>query len=188
MNLKKISAEIPQEQETQVIQYVKDIKSLLPFLVGLNSKDRIRLAKLSRGRVDMVDRSFIHATQIPRYLPSFVTQEGFKKEVDLRDCLQRIGAEIDSLKEKIDDTIPRSLYRIFFLLSPERGSSCICPPLVYTVPRSLYCIFFLLYLERGSRYTCACLLLTVTPSLYCTSCLLYLERGLHYIYFCLLYR
>ena len=105
MLLNKINAEIPQEQETQVIQYVKDIKSLLPFLVGLNSKDRIRLAKLSRGRVDMVDRSFIHATQIPRYLPSFVTPEEFKKEVDLRECLQRIGAEIDSLKEKIDDTI-----------------------------------------------------------------------------------
>jgi hypothetical protein len=45
MTLNKISAEIPQEQETQVIQYVKDIKSLLPFLVGLNSKDRRRLAK-----------------------------------------------------------------------------------------------------------------------------------------------
>ena len=105
MLLNKINAEIPQEQEAQVIQYVKDIKSLLPFLKGLNSKDRIRLAKLSRGRVDMVDRSFIHATQIPGYLPSFVTPEGFKKEVDLRDCLQRIGAEIDSLKEKIDDTI-----------------------------------------------------------------------------------
>jgi hypothetical protein len=105
MLLNKINAEIPQEQETQVIQYVKDIKSLLPFLVGLNSKDRRRLAKLSRRRVDMVDRSFIHATQLPGYLPSFVTPEGFKKEVDLRDCLQRIGAEIDSLKEKIDDTI-----------------------------------------------------------------------------------
>jgi hypothetical protein len=50
MKPNKISAEIPQEQEIQVIQYVKDIKSLLPFLVGLNSKDRIRLAKLSRGR------------------------------------------------------------------------------------------------------------------------------------------
>ena len=105
MTLNKISAEIPQEHETQVLQYVKDIESLLPFLVGLNSKARIRLAKLSRGRVDMVDRSFIHATSIPRYLPSFVTLEGFKKEVDLRDCLQRIAAEIDSLKEKIDDTI-----------------------------------------------------------------------------------
>ena len=105
MNLKKISAEIPQEQETQVLQYVKDIESHLPFLVDLNSKERIRLAKLSRGRVDMVDCSFIHATSSPRYLPSFVTLGGFKKDVDLRDCLQRIGAEIDSLKEKIDDTI-----------------------------------------------------------------------------------
>ena len=61
MNLKKISAEIPQEQETQVLQYVKDIESHLPFLVDLNSKERIRLAKLSRGRVDMVDCSFIHS-------------------------------------------------------------------------------------------------------------------------------
>jgi len=105
MKLNKISAEIPQEQETQVIQYVKDIESLLPFLIGLNSKERMRLAKLSRKRVDMVDRSFIHATSIPRYLPSFVTLEGFKQEVDLRDCLQRIAAEVDSLKGKIDDTI-----------------------------------------------------------------------------------
>ena len=105
MKLNKISAEIPQEQETQVIQYVKDIESLLPFLIGLNSKERMRLAKLSRKRVDMVERSFIHATSIPRYLPSFVTLEGFKQEVDLRDSLQRIAAEIDSLREKIDDTI-----------------------------------------------------------------------------------
>jgi hypothetical protein len=105
MTLNKISAEIPQEQETQVIQHVKDIGSLLPFLIGLNSKERMRLAKLSRKRVDMVDRSFIHATSIPGYLPSFVTLEGFKQEVDLRDCMQRIAAEIDSLKGKIDDTI-----------------------------------------------------------------------------------
>lgn len=105
MTLNKISAEVAQEQETQAIQYVKDIKSLLPFLIGLNSEDRVKMAKLSRGHVDMVDRSLIHASSIPQYLPSYVSLEEFKKDVELKNCLHRIAAEINSLAEKVNDTL-----------------------------------------------------------------------------------
>jgi hypothetical protein len=105
MILNKISAEVPQEQETQALQYVKDIKSLLPFLIGLNMEERIRMAKLSRGRVDMVDRSLIHAVTTPEYLPSYASVAEFKKDVDLRKCLHRIAVEVNSLADNINDTL-----------------------------------------------------------------------------------
>ena len=105
MILNKISAEVPQEQETQALQYVKDIKSLLPFLIGLNMDERIRMAKLSRGRVVMVDRSLIHAVTTPGYLPAYTSAAEFKKDVDLRNCLHRIAVDVNSLADNINDTL-----------------------------------------------------------------------------------
>jgi hypothetical protein len=62
MTLNKISAEVPQEQETQAIQYVKDIKSLLPFLIGLNSEERVSFSLFRQSRSQC--RPFL--TRIPR--------------------------------------------------------------------------------------------------------------------------
>ena len=105
MNNFKISAVLPPETESKVIQLVKEIKSTLDFLVNLDSESRVRLAKLSRGRVDFLDRSMVEAKTYPGFLPSYITLEEFSKSMELKDSLHRIRAEISSLAEQISDTI-----------------------------------------------------------------------------------
>ena len=68
MILNKISAVITQEQESQVIKLFKEARSVLDFLVNLTSIVWIRLAKLSRGRVDFVDTSLVEAKANPKYV------------------------------------------------------------------------------------------------------------------------
>jgi hypothetical protein len=105
MTLNKISAEVPQEQETQVLQLVKDAKTNLDFLVDLSSEERRRLAKLSRKYVDFVDRGLLHARANPQYFPGYVSLDEFAKDMELKDCLQRIYAEVNSFAERLNDTI-----------------------------------------------------------------------------------
>ena len=105
MKLKKISAVVSQEQESQVIKLIKQARSILSFLVNLTSIVRIRLAKLSRAHVGFVDTSLVEAKTHPKYLPSYFTLEEFSGEVELRDRLIRIRAELESFSQRVDDTI-----------------------------------------------------------------------------------
>ena len=105
MILNKISAVITQEQESQVIKLIKEARDILDFLVSLNSNLRIRLAKLSRGRVDFVDTSLVEAKTNPKHLPSYFTLDEFIKDVKLKSSLHHIRAELEYFTQRIDDTI-----------------------------------------------------------------------------------
>ncbi|MGD2090915.1 MAG: hypothetical protein PVH61_32375 [Candidatus Aminicenantes bacterium] len=105
MNLNKISAVITQEQETQIKQLIKNARKILSFLVNLSSEERIKKTKLSRGRVDFVNTSLVHARGNPKYFPGYIDLEEFAKDVELKDILLRIRAELKSFTERIDDTI-----------------------------------------------------------------------------------
>ena len=105
MYLKKLNAEIPQETESQVIQHIKEARTLLPFLVDLPIDERIRMVKLSRKFVDFVDRALLHASANPRFFPAYLSTEEFAGNVALKSCLHRIYAEVNCLYERLKDTI-----------------------------------------------------------------------------------
>lgn len=105
MSLNKISAVVSQEQESQIINHIKDARNILGFLVNLTSKQRIRMSKLSRARVDFVDQSLVHVRSNPDYLPAYIELEEFVKDVELKDCLHRILAEVNSFSERLSDTL-----------------------------------------------------------------------------------
>ncbi|NIM16289.1 MAG: hypothetical protein GTO45_30195 [Candidatus Aminicenantes bacterium] len=105
MSVNKISAEVPQETENNVIQLIKDAEAQLPFLRDLPSEERIRLAKLSRRYVDFVDKSHILVQTHPQYLVSYLSLEEFTKDVNLKNCLHRIYAQLISFTEKLKGTI-----------------------------------------------------------------------------------
>ena len=96
MKLNRVNAVVPQEQEQQVIQHIKDARASLDFLVNLNSDQRVRMAKLSRKRVDFVDSSLVYMKANPEYLPAYIDVEEFVKDVDLKDCLHRILAAVQN--------------------------------------------------------------------------------------------
>lgn len=104
MKFNQISAEVPHEKELEVIQHIKDARASLDFLVNLNSDQRIRMSKLSRKRVDFVDTSLVYVKANPEYLPAYINMEEFVKDVELKDCLHRIMAELYAFAERVSDT------------------------------------------------------------------------------------
>jgi hypothetical protein len=104
LTFNKIDAEVTQETETQVIQGVRDVQSLLDFLIALPDDEKKRLAKSSGRYLEFIDRFRIHAGKFPNYL-QHITLEDFDKDKDARDSLRRISAELDSFNQYIKDTI-----------------------------------------------------------------------------------
>lgn len=105
MSLNKIDAELTQENEDLVIQYVGDARALLDFLVGLPTKEIRRMAKLGDSYVEFVNRMRYHAQKFPQYFAAGATLESFNKDYNLNERLQRISTDVTSLKKDLDDTI-----------------------------------------------------------------------------------
>ena len=105
MLVKNISAKITPEIEEQAQQHLKDLKALFPFLTDLPPTERRRMAKLSRRYVDFVDRSLFHARANPQYVPPYLDSQEFTSDVELKNSLHRIYAEVNALASKLRDTI-----------------------------------------------------------------------------------
>lgn len=105
MSLNKIDVEVTQETETQAIQGVREVRSLLGFLVGLPAKEKLRLPKLGDSYVEFVNRVRRHAQLHPDYLPQRITLEMFLRDMDACERLQRVSADVKSLDRDLDDTI-----------------------------------------------------------------------------------
>ncbi len=101
----RVSAEMPVEVETQAMDAITALKGMFPFLVDLTPDERVRMAKMSRLRVDFVDKAELYADQRPELVPSYVQVDEFKKDLDLRRGLERVFASIYPLVEKVSDTI-----------------------------------------------------------------------------------
>lgn len=99
------TSEVGAETETEVLQHLEAVRNLLPFLVSLSAKERQRLVKLSRKRVDFVDRGLVHARSNTQYVPPYVNLEGFAKAMELSDCMHRMYVEVRSLHESFRDTV-----------------------------------------------------------------------------------
>lgn len=105
MKLNGTGAEITREAEEKVLQNIKDTIALLPCLVDLTNKERIRITKLGRRYVGFLEKSLLYATTNPRYLPGYLTAEEFEKTMARRDALCKIQAEILAFSQKLRDSI-----------------------------------------------------------------------------------
>ncbi|MCP5109142.1 MAG: hypothetical protein GY950_37525 [bacterium] len=105
MILNKIDVEVTQENESLVIQHIRDGRSVLDFLIGLPKKEKRRLPKLGSSYVEFVDRFRFHAEKFPGYLPHEVTLTHFDRDVDAQESLERISTEVKSFQKDLEDTI-----------------------------------------------------------------------------------
>jgi len=101
----RLSVVIPPETETEVLGHIQGIKGSLPWLLSLNSDERLKLVKLGYRYVEFVDKALIRAQTDGNYLTNESTLEEFTKDVVLKNSLNRIYAEWLSLGESIKDTI-----------------------------------------------------------------------------------
>ncbi len=104
MSTNKLSVEITQEMDTTVQQLLESILAEMGFLVDLDVKGRMRLAKMGRLNLDFVTRGLRHVQGSPQYLPSYSSFEEFKKDVDLGQWLRKVEKKLDSIGDLVKDT------------------------------------------------------------------------------------
>ena len=104
MSTNELSVEISQEKDSSVNQLLDNLTSELDWLKDLSVEDRIRMAKMGRKNLDLVERSFQHAGSNPQFLPAFIPFEEFKKDVDLYGWLRRLEKKMALIFDKIKDT------------------------------------------------------------------------------------
>lgn len=105
MQKNRISAELTDENETLVLQYVNDAAVALDFLVELTTDERKRLAKMGRKDLDFVERSLRHANGSPQYLPPYLQLDELQKDMLLAAKLKNVYKQVNELGAKLKDTI-----------------------------------------------------------------------------------
>lgn len=104
MTYQNISAEIPDETVTQLIQQVREIEKLLPFVINL-TPDQIRaLPKMGDKSIPFVEKSLEFAQEYPELVPPYLDVPELQRDLDLYKKLKRLKNILQPLTEKVCDT------------------------------------------------------------------------------------
>ena len=101
----KINVVLSPETEAEIIEHINSIATSADWLLSLTSEERLKLVKLGYRYVDFVDKALIRAQTDGNYLTNESTLEEFTMDVNLKNGLNRIYAEWQSLGERLKDTI-----------------------------------------------------------------------------------
>lgn len=104
MSTNQLSFEITPEKDTAVHQFLDGLMVELDFLVDLSIEDRKKLVKMGRKNVDFVKRSYRHAQTNPQFLPSYMSLEEYRKDVDLSEWLRKVEKKFDIVVDRLKDT------------------------------------------------------------------------------------
>ena len=105
MKINRISAEILQEDEDQLIQELDEKRKSLSFLIEVTSEERRAMPKASRRRWDFTETALFQAKAHPNYLPVYISLVEFEKDVNLRKSLLRIYEALNAFSKRVKDTI-----------------------------------------------------------------------------------
>ncbi|OYU97237.1 MAG: hypothetical protein CFE21_02800 [Bacteroidetes bacterium B1(2017)] len=101
----KISANFTPKDKEGVIKKMGEAMALMPFLVNLTSEDRKHLRKMGPKSSAYVQQCLEGAIAFPGELKSNFNLAEMQKDVELLKNLLGLKVQLDSLKEKVDDTI-----------------------------------------------------------------------------------
>lgn len=104
MAYKNISASLSEENKTQVIQKLKEVESLLPFIVDLSPEERKTIPTLGRKSLKFVESALGYSRNHPKFVPPYLDVEEQAKDLALTQQLYEILEILDPLWEKVKDT------------------------------------------------------------------------------------
>ena len=100
----RISAQLTDANKTTILQKVSEIRALLPFLINLTPDERQTLPKLGDKTLAFDEKSASYMEANPKLVPGFVEIAELEKDRALRNPLNDIVRELDSLTSAVDDT------------------------------------------------------------------------------------
>ena len=100
-----ISAVLPAETKTEVIQKLTDIRSKLSFLLSLQSDEIQGLFKAGNGYAPFMEKAYNAANSHPEILPPVFDSAEFKKDFQLSKDLTTIVDMANELTESLQNTL-----------------------------------------------------------------------------------
>jgi hypothetical protein len=104
MSNPNLSAEIAPADKDKIKLDLKDVKTLLPFLVNLTPQDRHKLFKMGPKSLNFVEYALTVAEEHPGIMPVDFSFVEFKKDFTLTRDLNEIAIISEPLLEGINDT------------------------------------------------------------------------------------
>jgi hypothetical protein len=99
-----ISATFSEENETKAMELLAQLKALFPFGIKLSADERKHLPKLDDARIPFADKGLAFGLQQPLVVPPYTDLAEYKKDIDFVKATRRVGAELASLAEMMNDT------------------------------------------------------------------------------------
>jgi len=99
-----ISATFSEEDEKKAMELLAQLKALFPFGIKLSDDQKKHLTRLDDGRIPFADKGLFYGGQQPLIVPPFTDLGEFKKDLDFVKATRRVGAELMSLAEMMNDT------------------------------------------------------------------------------------
>lgn len=99
-----ISATFSEENEAKAMELLAQLKALFPFGIKLSAEERKHLAKLDDARIPFADKGLAFGLQQPLVVPPYTDLAEYKKDIDFVKATRRVGAELASLAEMMNDT------------------------------------------------------------------------------------
>ncbi|MFN7119116.1 MAG: hypothetical protein ACK4TA_20125 [Saprospiraceae bacterium] len=100
----RISANLNPDDFNAVKQALYEIRSRMPFLLGLTLEERKKLPKISRSNKLFVEDALEVARQNPEVLPYYLPVHELEKDFQLFQQLSEILFPLEQLYEKVRDT------------------------------------------------------------------------------------
>jgi hypothetical protein len=101
----KISARLSAEAKQEIIKRIEEINNYLPFLVGIDSNERMSMRKMGQKSLSYLLECERSARMFPDVLPPTVDVEEMHKDISLHRDLSDIKVYLGKLLEGIDNTI-----------------------------------------------------------------------------------
>lgn len=101
----KIDATLSVADRDKILQFIRDIRALLPFLVDLSPENRHSLVKMGDKSRAFVEGCLTLAESDDSFLPRSFEKTEMRQDKDLFDAMSPIAVEISKLAEALQDTI-----------------------------------------------------------------------------------
>jgi hypothetical protein len=100
-----ISAAIPAETKTDVMQKLADVKKKLSFLLTLQGDEIQGLFKAGTGYAPFLEKAYNAANSHPEILPGVFNKEEFNKDYQLSKDLTAIVNMVNELADSLQNTL-----------------------------------------------------------------------------------
>ena len=100
----RISAVLEPDNLKKVLLLLEDAANIMPFLIGINSEERMRLPKIDGSNRLFVQDAIKVMKQNSSLMPTFVNIEELEKDFTLYEQLDTVLSFVNQLQEKLRDT------------------------------------------------------------------------------------